>query len=248
MPADEDLLFGKLAVGEGFCTQAQIDECVRIQSYDKSGTALGELLLFKGHLTSSQHAKVLELQKKNFQSVDPLAKKRKEAQLFGKLAVREGLLTEEEANDCLREQGREGETRTLGEIMVAKDYLSVDKVKELLSKQLKKVMACPACNLSFTVLTLSQGKKIDCPRCKGPLQDAKPSRELRTDAEFATQTIRTSHAHDRQVGESQVRHLRSCVPRAARLDRPPSLPFLQHELQSQVGDPRRGRDLFFASH
>jgi uncharacterized protein YbaR (Trm112 family) len=194
MPADEDLLFGKLAVGEGFCTPAQIDECVRIQSYDKSGTALGELLLFKGHLTAPQHAKVLELQRKNLQSLDPLAKKRKEAQLFGKLAVREGLLTEEEANDCLREQGREGETRTLGEIMVAKGYLSVEKVKELLSKQLKKVMACPACNLSFTVLTLSQGKKIDCPRCKGPLQDAKPSRELRTDAEFATQTIRTVKA------------------------------------------------------
>src|SRR5215831_2249205 len=135
MPADEDLLFGKIAVGEGFCTQAQIDECVRVQSYDKSGTALGELLLFKGHITAVQHAKVLELQKKNLQSVDPLAKKRKEAQLFGKLAVREGLLTEDEVNECLRDQGREGETRTLGEIMVDKGYLSGDKVKELLSKQ-----------------------------------------------------------------------------------------------------------------
>ncbi|HVE38924.1 MAG TPA: hypothetical protein VNM14_03485 [Planctomycetota bacterium] len=194
MPADEDLLFGKLAVSEGYCTQSQIDECVRIQSYDKSGTALGELLLFKGHISAPQHAKVLELQKKNLQSVDPLAKKRKEAQLFGKLAVREGLLTEDEVNDCLREQGQQGEIRTLGEIMVDKGYLSVDKVKELLSKQLKKVMACPACKLSFTVMTLSQDKKIDCPRCKGPLQEGKANREVRTDAEFATQTIRTVKA------------------------------------------------------
>jgi uncharacterized protein YbaR (Trm112 family) len=190
MPADEDLLFGKLAVGEGYCTQAQIDECVRIQSYDKSGTALGELLLFKGHISAPQHAKVLELQKKNLQTVDPLAKKRKEAQLFGKLAVREGLLTEDEVNDCLRDQGRSGETRSLGEIMVAKGYLSVDKVKELLSKQLKKVMVCPACKLSFTVMTLSQGKKVDCPRCKGPLQEGKSAAPVHTDAEFATQTIR----------------------------------------------------------
>src|SRR4029077_4480769 len=97
------------------------DECIRIQSYAKSNTALGELLLFKGHISAPQHAKILELQKKNLQAVDPLAKKRKEAQLFGKLAVREGLLTEDEVNDCLREQAREGETRTLGEIMVAKD-------------------------------------------------------------------------------------------------------------------------------
>jgi hypothetical protein len=194
MPADEDLLFGKIAVGEGYCTQAQIDECIRIQSYDKSSTALGELLVFKGYITAAQHARVLELQKKNFQAMDPLARKRKEAQLFGKLAVREGLITEEEVNDCLREQGREGETRTLGEILVAKGYLSIEKVKELLGKQLKKVMTCPACDLSFTVLTLSQGKQIDCPRCKGPLRDGKPTRSLRTDAEFATQTLRTVKA------------------------------------------------------
>ncbi len=190
MPADEDLLFGKIAIGEGFCTQAQIDECVRVQSYSKSPTALGELLLFKGHITSQQHAKVLEIQKKNLQTVDPLAKKRREAQLFGKLAIREGLLTEEEVNDCLRDQGMEGETRTLGEIMVAKSYLTVQQVKDLLSKQLKKVMSCPNCNLSFTVMTLSQGKQIDCPRCKGPLLDGKATRSIRTDAEFATQSFR----------------------------------------------------------
>src|SRR4030095_10768938 len=102
-------------------------------SYSKSPTALGELLLFKGHITSQQHAKVLELQKKNLQAVDPLGKKRKEAQLFGKLAVREGLLSEDKVNDCLREQGMEGETRTLGEIMVAKGYLTIEHGEELLS-------------------------------------------------------------------------------------------------------------------
>jgi len=191
MPADEDLLFGKLAVSEGFCTQGQIDECIRIQSYAKSNTALGELLLFKGHISAPQHAKILELQKKNLQAVDPLAKKRKEAQLFGKLAVREGLLTEDEVNDCLREQAREGETRTLGEIMVAKDYLSVAQVRDLLAKQLKKVMSCDTCSLSFTVLTLSQGKQIECPRCKGPLREGKVMKTTRTDAEFATQMFRT---------------------------------------------------------
>jgi hypothetical protein len=190
MPADEDLLFGKIAIGEGFCTQAQIDECVRVQSYSKDHTALGEILLFKGYITAVQHAKVLEHQKKNLQAVDPLAKKRREAQLFGKLAVREGLMTEDQVNDCLREQGMEGETRTLGEIMVANGYLTGPQVQDLLSKQLKKVMSCPVCNLSFTVLTLSQGKTISCPRCKGPLQEGKVVKSTHTDAEFATQMFK----------------------------------------------------------
>jgi DNA-directed RNA polymerase subunit RPC12/RpoP len=193
MPADEDLLFGKLAISEGFCTQGQVDECIRIQSYAKSNTALGELLLFKGHITAPQHAKILELQQKNLQALDPQGRKRKEAQLFGKLAVREGLLTEDEVNECLREQARDGETRTLGEIMVAKSYLSVPQVQELLAKQLKKVMSCDTCNLSFTVLTLTQGKQIECPRCKGPLREGKV-KSLRTDAEFATQMFRTVKA------------------------------------------------------
>ena len=86
MPADEDLLFGKLAISEGYCTQAQIYECIRMQSYSKSNTALGELLLFKGHLTAAQHDKILEIQKQNLKAVDPVSKMRKEAALFGKLA------------------------------------------------------------------------------------------------------------------------------------------------------------------
>jgi uncharacterized protein YbaR (Trm112 family) len=194
MPADEDLLFGKLAIAEGFCTQAQIDECIRMQSYSKSSTALGELLLFKGYLTAPQHAKILELQSRNLQKIDPQVKKQKEAQLFGKLATREGLMSEEDLNECLREQAREGETRSLGEIMVERGYLTVAQVKGLLAKQLKKVMSCPSCNLSFTVLTLTQGKAIDCPRCKGPLREGRALTSTRTDAEFATQVVRTLKA------------------------------------------------------
>ena len=213
MPADEDLLFGKIAIGEGFCTQAQIDECIRIQSYSKSDTALGELLLFKGHITAPQHAKVLELQKKNLQSIDPLAKKRKEAQLFGKLAVREGLITEDEVNECLREQGLDGETRTLGEIMVARGYLSAPQVQDVLSKQLKKVMSCAVCNLSFTVLTLSQGKQIDCPRCKGPLHEGKVVKSTRTDAEFATQMFKRVKAELPPGAKPETR----VVPAAAKM-------------------------------
>jgi DNA-directed RNA polymerase subunit RPC12/RpoP len=194
MPADEDLLFGRLVISEGYCTQAQIDECVRMQSYAKSNTALGELLLFKGYITAPQHDKILELQKRTFEAVDPLAKKRKEALLFGKLATREGLLTEDEVNDCLREQAKEGEKRSLGEIMVSKSYLTVAQIQGLLGKQLKKLMTCLACNLSFTVLSLSQGKQVDCPRCKGPLQERKVTKSSRTDAEFATQVVRTVKA------------------------------------------------------
>lgn len=190
MPADEDLLFGKIALARKFCTPEQIQECLRLQAHESPAPPLGEILLYKGYLTPEQHAEVLRAQKENLQSVDPASQRRKEDVLFGKLAVREGLATLEQVNECLRLQAQAGETRSLGEIMIARGYLTAEQVKTLLSRQLKKIMYCPTCRLSFTVLTLSQKKSVPCPRCKGPLQEGKPSDSLRTDAEFSTQIIR----------------------------------------------------------
>jgi hypothetical protein len=188
MPADEDLLFGKIALAQGFCTQAHVDECVRMQSMGLADAPVGELLLFKGYITPEQHAKVLGIQKQNLQAPTPLPEQNKEGGLFGRLVLKENLLPEEKVNECLREQALPGEKRTLGEIMVAKGYLSAPQVKDLLARQEKRLMSCPACRLSFTVRTQSK-KEVHCPRCKGVLRDGKPSDSTRTDAEFATRSF-----------------------------------------------------------
>lgn len=204
MPASGELLFGKIALSQGFCTQQQIEECSRLQlqlqSPHQPAPRLGDLLVEKGYLSPEQHAKILQVQQQNLDLVDPLVKKRKEAILFGKLAVKQGLVTEDEVNQALRLQAEPGEQRSLGEILVAKGFLTSIQVKEVLNKQLKKIMSCPVCKLSFTVLTLSEGKKIDCPKCKGPLKDGKPSDSTRTDAEFATQVMRSVQAGLPPVG------------------------------------------------
>ena len=48
MPASGELLFGKIALNEGFCSQAQIDECTRLQlqlqSPHQPAPRLGDLL------------------------------------------------------------------------------------------------------------------------------------------------------------------------------------------------------------
>ena len=192
MPADTDLLFGKIAVTRGFCTQEQIDGCLAIQSTRRDRLPLGRILVNEGYLTEGQHSDVLAIQRKNMKVLDPLARQQKESVIFGKLAVREGLLTEEESNECLKEQAKQGERRALGEIMVSRGYLTGAQVKLLLAKQEKRIMSCPACRLSFTVLTITREKTIGCPRCKGPLRDGKPSDSTRTDAEFATRTLRAT--------------------------------------------------------
>ena len=198
MPATRELLFGKIAIAQGYCTQDQLDEILKLQlqmqSPHRPAPRLGELLVEKGVLSAEQLQTVLSIQRQNQEASDPLAKKIKEEALFGRLAVKEGLATEAQVEDCLRIRQSRGEIRTLGEIMVERKILSPEQVKSLLSRQLKRIMSCPACKLSFTVTSLSAGKPVDCPRCKGALRDGKPSDSTRTDAEFSTQVIKTVKA------------------------------------------------------
>ena len=190
MGADHDLLFGRIALNRKFCTQAQLDECVAIQARSRDRVAIGHILKSEGFITEDQHSEVLAIQRKNMMAVDPVQKLSKETILLGKLAVRERYMSERDVNLCLRLQAKEGEKRSIGEVMVEQGYLTPEQLKRLLAKQHKKIMSCPQCKLSFTVLTISQAKVISCPRCKGPLKEGKPSDSVRTDAQLDTAVSR----------------------------------------------------------
>jgi protein-arginine kinase activator protein McsA len=184
--ADQDLLFGRIAVNRKFCTQSQLEECVAIQARSRDRLPIGQILKSEGYITEDQHSEVLSIQRKNLSAVDPVQKLSKETILLGKLAIRERIMSERDVNLCLRLQAKEGEKRSLGELMVEQGFLTPEQLKRLLAKQHKKIMSCPTCKLSFTVLTISQQKVIACPRCKGPLRDGKPSESVRTDAQLDT--------------------------------------------------------------
>jgi hypothetical protein len=190
MASDVDLGFGKIALAKGFCTQPQIDECLQMQAMSSDAPGLGELLLYKSYLTPQQHAEIEKELKREPPKPEPAPSGPEDSILFGKLAVQEGLLLPETVEKCLREKSAAGETRSLGEILVARGHLTQAQVRRLLAKQQKKIMSCPVCRLSFTVLTRSQSKVIQCPRCRGPLEEGKPSSSVRTDAEFATTVLR----------------------------------------------------------
>jgi len=215
MPAHEDLLFGKIAVAKGYCTQAQVDEGLLIQGYEESPPPLGDILLYKGYLTPEQHREILAEQMRQLAVKDPVTKVPREAGLFGRLALRGKLITFNQLNECLRLQGRPGETRSLGEIMIERGYLTPEQVKDLLSRQKKRIMTCPGCRLSFTVLSISEAKQVDCPRCKKPLQEAKPGAPARTDAEFSTMVLRAVKADVPEPAKPVTRQM-PAVPRTVK--------------------------------
>src|SRR5688572_19864967 len=171
MPADQDLLYGRIAVELGFCTEKQVEHCLQLQNASSAPMSLGHHLVREGFLTEDQHSKVIERQRRNLSYKAPGAAVPKSELLFGRLAIREGFATEEQVNAALREQGRPGERRTLGEVLKARGVLSHAQVTQLLSRQSKWVMRCPKCAVSFTVHSTSKSPtKAACPRCKGLLQ------------------------------------------------------------------------------
>ena len=190
MGADQDLLFGQIAVNRKYCTQAQLDKCLALQANSRDRVPLGQILRREGYVSDDQHSQILALQRRNLSAIDPVQKVSKEAILIGKLAVREKFMTEQDVNTCLRLQARSGEKRSVGEIMVEQGFLTPERLKSLLARQQKKIMSCPACRLSFTVLTVSKSMIILCPRCRAPLQEGKPTDSVRTDAQLETAVSR----------------------------------------------------------
>jgi uncharacterized paraquat-inducible protein A len=124
--------------------------------------------------------------------------------LLGKLAVREGVCTQEQIDECLSMQSIGGSEAPLGDLLLFKRYLSPRQLEELLSRQHKKVMACPACRLSFSVVTLRDATSARCPRCRGPLEEPGSDAPLRTDAELSTRRIPTLTSNGPQESHACV--------------------------------------------
>jgi len=186
--ADQDLLFGKIAVNRKYCTAADLDKCIALQANSRDRVPLGQILRSEGYITEDQHSEILAIQRRNLTVIDPVSRMSKESILLGKLAVREGYMNEEQVNTCLRLQAKDGEKRSIGEIMVEQGLLTPAQLKTLLSKQHKRIMSCAKCKLSFTVLSTTHAKVVPCPRCKGPLKEGKPTDSVRTDAHLETST------------------------------------------------------------
>lgn len=186
--ADQDLLFGKIAVTRKYCTAADLEKCITLQANSRDRVPLGQILRSEGYITEEQHSEILAIQRRNLTVLDPVSKVSKESILLGKLAVREKFMNEQQVNRCLRLQARDGEKRSIGEIMVEEGLLTPAQLKTLLTKQHKRIMSCSNCRLSFTVLSTTHAKHVPCPRCKGALSEGKPTDSVRTDAHLETST------------------------------------------------------------
>ncbi len=170
MSSDADVLFGKIAMQLGLLTKEQIDTAVSLQEMEVKPRPLGEILIEKRYITQDELRRILEKQKANLSKVDDVTLQKKEDVLFGKVAIREGLATADEVNECLREQAKiesDGSIKRLGELMVERGILSTSQVQRILERQKRRIMVCKGCKARYNVPSLDEGKPVKCPRCGG---------------------------------------------------------------------------------
>lgn len=210
MASDDNVLFGKIAMELGLLTKEQIDTAISLQELEEKQRPLGDILLDKRYLTQAELQKILEQQRANLAKVDGPTQQKKEDVLFGKVAIREGLATADEVNDCLRSQAKAESAGTfprLGEMMVEKGILTPAQVQRILERQKRRIMVCKGCKARYNVPTVDEGKPVRCPRCGGEVVLPVDAGSIQVDASFdgnATQVLPVVSAPQQAAGPPRV--------------------------------------------
>jgi len=175
--------FGRVALRLGLCTRSQVERCLRIQSSTDERLSLGQSLLREGFLSEGQFSRVLEAQRADARTraaaspfdggppALPGSPQNRGNDLLGKLAVREGWITEREVRACLRAANAGATPPPLLEVMVDRGHLDPAGAEALKARLSNRPMYCSACSASFTVLSLARSALVPCPHCRRPLAE-----------------------------------------------------------------------------
>ncbi|MCK4909397.1 MAG: hypothetical protein KAS70_05820 [Planctomycetes bacterium] len=167
MVTESDLIFGEIAIKTGLVTAEQIDECIKIQQSLTAWKPIGLVLLEKKYLSEEQLQTIIDIQRRNLEARAIQVRHIKEDNIFGRLAVKLGLLTEQEVEECLGVQlmMQDDYFLRLGEIMVNKGYLSQDDVDTVLDYQSAQIIHCPKCQTKYNVILFNPGSSFICYEC-----------------------------------------------------------------------------------
>lgn len=167
MAPKEDLIFGDIAIRSRLVTEERVAECIKIQQSLKEWKPLGVVLMEKGYITLVQLQTLVDIQKRNIEAKAIRARRLKEDNIFGKIALRLGFTSEKQVDECLGVQLEMADDYPLrlGEIMVKKGFLTEEQVKKISEFQGKRLITCPKCGQNYNVILFNPGAKFICYAC-----------------------------------------------------------------------------------
>ena len=182
MPDIEDKLVAKAVIKSQWATAEQVRECWEFQNQERQNgrtpLSLLNLLLEKNYISTTQkESLVKKINKKN-------------ARLFGEIAIDLKLITRVQLQECLdiqdrvKKSGQEdllGFPPYLGEILVSKNYIDPEAIDRILEEQNNKEIAikagdkkreefkesvtCKHCGAQFNMKLMGSSKKLKCGQC-----------------------------------------------------------------------------------
>lgn len=143
LPADsrmDDSIFGRIALDRGYVTLEQIEEVMDFQnSSDEINNKIGELLVQRGYLNPLRRDEILKSQSKQAsENTGALDLLKMGNELFARIALKKGYLSEVQLNTCKSELGRlldSGENARLCDLCFKKGYLTRTQFVQLLGMQ-----------------------------------------------------------------------------------------------------------------
>ncbi|MBI4574939.1 MAG: hypothetical protein HY722_01610, partial [Planctomycetes bacterium] len=172
MATEQEVLFGRLAVRLGLCTELQVQEAIQVQARSPIPRPLGSILVELGHLTKEQRTEVADAQVERLELPPENARERKEDLVLGKLIVKQGLLPRKAVARALRVQIRmenEGRLVRLAQILLDEGALDRGQLAEVLEFQRTHVLTCPRCLAQFNLVGFQEGKRFKCRQCEAVL-------------------------------------------------------------------------------
>jgi len=167
-----DQLFGQIAMRLGIVTREQLNEALELQRYAQGHKALGVILIELKWVQPKDLERIVDAQKAMLAEAAGRQKAVREDNLFGKVAIRLALCTEEQLAECLslQEQLPKDRFMRLGDILVIKGYLSVEQVKKVTDTQKGLILYCGQCDTQYNVVMFKPGASLQCYRCGSPLR------------------------------------------------------------------------------
>lgn len=172
-----DRLFGQIAVELGILTPEKLEEALKIQEARSPAPPLGLVLMDLRLVSREDLSRILEAQQALVDRHRERGKEQHDDQLFGKVAVRLGFVTQDQVMELLGLQRREGADPNvrLGELMTRRGLMSPEQVRRVMEVQAGLALPCPRCSTLHNVVMFMPGTTFPCRKCS--LMIAVPPRE-----------------------------------------------------------------------
>ena len=166
-----DRLFGQIAVELGILTPEKLEEALQVQASAEVPAPLGMVLMDLRLVTREDLQRILDAQRRIVERHQDRAKDQKEDHLFGKVAIKLGFLSQDQLNECLDLQKKEGTASglRLGDLMARRGLIGPEQVRQVMEIQAGLAVPCPSCTTVHNVVMFMPGTTFPCRKCKGEI-------------------------------------------------------------------------------